>query len=197
MKTKDYIIYGIIAVVFGLLGMFLTKTFTPKCANISVVTKHDTLKADTVKKDIKIYQPVYVYHDTGTYKVITKIDTVKVVNDYFAYKAYHRELLNDTTALIVLNDTVHRNGLLVGKLTYLNRQPTAIYNNTYQTITNPSVNQMYIGGVLSGSTNAFGVGARIVLKTKKDALWGIETQYIPQLSKHMIFSVSHDIKIHF
>ena len=108
---------------------------------------------------------------------------------------YNRELLNDTTALIVLSDTVHENALLVGKLTYLNRQPTKIYNNTFNTITNPSINQFYIGTTFGGNTNNYIIGGNMMLKTKNNALYVFNVEYMPMLSKKPMFTLSRMFKI--
>lgn len=196
-KTKDYIIWAVIAVVFGLLGMFLTKAFTPKCPEVTTITKHDTLKADTIFRDIPKYQPTFVYSDTGSFRIITKRDTILFIDDYMKYKIFDRKLLDDSTALIQLIDTLHMNGLLNGKLTYLNRKPTVI-NNTYNQITNPSSNQLYLGiGVGSDFKDVIQLKGSISLKTCKDALYSLGIDYTPVVSHKPVYSISRSFKIKF
>jgi len=194
-NTIYWIAASIILLIGGLIGWQLTKAFTPKCPEITTITKHDTIKSDTVFKDIPKYQPTFVYSDTGSVRVVTKIDTILFVDDYMKFKTYDRKLLDNDTALIRIEDTLHMNGLLNGKLTYINRKPTTI-NTTYNQITNPSTNQMYFGiGVGSDFKDAIQIKGSILLKTKKDALYSLGIDYTPALSHKPIYSISRSFKI--
>lgn len=196
MKNIGYWVIGIICII---ATFFVTKAFMPKCPQI----KSDTawLKPkDSIKFVVKYQDTGTIkYKDTGTLKIKlipdtnkTKQDSLKIYKDYFAQHFYNRVIVDNSELFVSLGDSITQNKLYGGLGKYLIKRPTQIINNNPQ---QPLVNQLYVGGILSGSTNIFGVGARITLKTKKEALWSIQTQYLPQLNNHLVFSISHDIKI--
>jgi len=203
MKTNNTIIWisaVVLIIIGGLLGWFLKSTFTPDCPQI---TSGTTIQQDKDTTHFN-YKPIIIYQDTGRIilkdSIILKHDTIKSKSDSIKiYKAFF-EIINDSVLLVndsslycFLRYQITQNKLLTVEGKYVNKKPTTIINNS---IVNPPRNQLYIGGSTGTDfNNSFLLEARINLKTKSDNIWGIGIEYLPGISKKIIYKISHDIKI--
>jgi hypothetical protein len=195
MYPMNYIKIILLIAIGFIFGMTLTKQCSGPKITIKTETTHDTLWHTPITKWLAAKLPDTVYHDTGSVKIkiLTRIDTIKAVNDYLAFKIYRRVLLDDSTAKIQLVDTVTQNALKGGgKLFYLNRLPSIVNNVT--TITNPARRQVYFGG---GCGTEFIKPTKlylplgIILKTKKDNIFQLQAD---PFNKIAIFSTYFKIK---
>jgi hypothetical protein len=88
-----------------------------------------------VPKPYAVYYPDSIpVHDTLWlpdslgYELIP-IDTNQILRNYYAKVAYKDTLLNDSSALIVVNDTLNKNRIYSRDVMFQNRRKTAIINN--------------------------------------------------------------------
>ena len=125
-KYKQFILLFIALLAVGLVQ------YRYVTAPEKVVTTYDTtLKVirDTVNPPQKVIPvPYEVLRDTfwvDTVKI--PADTAAILADYFAKRVYSDTLLNDSTALIAVSDTIQFNRMVGQReLRYINRLPRAI-----------------------------------------------------------------------
>lgn len=97
-----------------------------------VQTTTITIPGDSVPDTLFFPAPYPVFRDTGTTRWRElPVDTGAILADYFSRNIYRRVLKDDTSALVILTDTVTLNRLTAFGLEFQNRRPTAIITNTY------------------------------------------------------------------
>ena len=194
-----------VAIVFLVLGWFLTNTFTPKFPDIKSDTtykKNDTGKFNMPKPIIKyIDTGKIIYRDTGRLVLIpvprnsvSRDDSAKIFKAFFLKNKDTATIVNDSKLWLRLNYEITQNKLISGTGQYLIKEPIQIINNNPQPVLK---NQLYIGvGTGTDFFSAFKIEGRITLKTRKDNLWGFKVEKISNIPKP-VYSVSHDFKISF
>ena len=106
-----------------------------------------TIVGDTTPEIVFFPEPVPVWRDTGSTRWRSlPVDTNAILTDYFSRNAYLRILKEDSSALIVLSDTVTQNRLTAFRLEFINRRQTAIITSTYQV---PQMYDFILSGVIS------------------------------------------------
>ena len=129
----------LLAGVLIMATFFVTRNFFPgKETSVKTKTEWDTLYQDTgsvkwVKSDPKI-----IYRDTGsTDTIILPPDSAEITRKYlqlhakhYTLNAYNDTLQNDTSALIVVRDTVQQNKIQGRSYKYMNRTPTLVKTTT-------------------------------------------------------------------
>ena len=170
----EHIIIAILIIVI----IFLRSCDGGKCPEPITITK-TTVKTDTVvtyktiEKSTKVYIPKY------TTKIISKtlpisIDTIAILNDYYSKYVYQDTIKNDSVKIYIL-DTISKNKIQNRKVKYIITHPTITVTNT---ITNnievKQKTQLYFGfGIGANKTNITNFGPEMLLKTKKDKIFGI------------------------
>ena len=87
---------------------------------------------------------------TGTTGGIAVADTAAVVADYLLTRRYEDTLVNDSSGLIALRETVRHNRLYDRELTFVNRRATYVYSATTTT-----------AATTTTPTDAAGAGLRV------------------------------------
>jgi len=199
MKTNTWTWIAVVGLLLvgALIGWQLTKAFTPKqqIKSDTVVIKHlDTIKfkvkdtiykkinhTDTIKKNISI-------HDT----VMSHTDSIKIIKAFFKRTGITRIILDNDTIYLELRDSITQNQIISSVGKYVWKLATQTINNN--PVASPS-NQLYLGVKLDGLSTGFGIGGTILLKTRKEAIWSVGIDYIPILSKQLIYSIGRNFKI--
>lgn len=147
-----------------------------------------------------IYIPQQYKPDTTLNGVLRQY--MELLNKYLVKNNYSDSIVLKDSAghrvgVVNLEDQISENKFTYRKPSYQLTFP--VITNTL-TITKPEKkrNQIYFGGVIEGSTknvlNAAGIGA--LLKTKKDAIWGINAKY--QFNNQSInYEISRYFKLSF
>lgn len=118
MKTVPWVIIAIL-----LLVILYLRECTPKPECPPSIVRVDTLPRDTVIHDTTIYKPTLVYRDTGSTRWLDQdIDTAAILAACMAVNHYRDTLMNDTSALVVVENEVSMNELLSTKVEYKCRQ---------------------------------------------------------------------------
>ena len=157
----------------------------------------DTLRIiKTVYKDTIIIKEVPKPYPVEVIKIYefeipAEIDSLGIFLAYMSKNIYHRTLMDDSTALISIIDTVHQNQLWGSRLEYRNRQPVTIHE-TYIIHPPPDPRfQLYAGGFVAGNQDYFGAGPAIFAKTKRDHLYGLGYDAINKTAQiHMQWKIS-------
>jgi hypothetical protein len=186
MKTTLTIILILIALLFLQRECSRPDKVDPVPDTIRITTK--VFDSILIERNIPKPYPVEVIR---TVQIPSNVDTGAILADYFAKNVYHRVLMDDTTALIELTDTVHQNQLQQGTLKFRNRQPVTVHN-TYVIHPPPDPRfQLYAGGFVSGSQERFGAGPALFVKTKRDHLYGIGYDALDKTAQlHMQWKIS-------
>jgi len=158
------LIAGVISLVFILSYYFNSCNRETQ----QVLVHTDTIPGDSVPVYITREKPVPVYHDTGsTHYIIKDMDSSQlyaIALDYYSKYIYDDTLQNDSSALIRLRDTVHKNRLQKRELIFQNRRPTVI--NYYTPASKPR-NRAYIGILAGGDLKGFDFGPAALFVSKK------------------------------
>jgi hypothetical protein len=186
MKTTLTIILILIALLFLQRECSRPDQQVPVPDTIRITTK--VFDSILIERNIPRPYPVEVIK---TVQIPSDVDTAAILADYFAKNVYHRVLVDDTTALIELIDTVHQNQLHQGKLIFRNRQPVTIHE-TYVIHPVPEPRfQLYAGGFVSGSQERLGAGPAMFVKTRRDHLYGLGYDAIDKTAQlHMQWKIS-------
>lgn len=132
MKTASKIAPGFLLMALGILiGWYLKPAATlpdPPEPHTTITT----VPGDTVPDTLFFPAPYPVFRDTGTTRWrALPVDTGAILAEYFSRNVYRRILKDDTSARVVLTDTVTQNRLTAFGLEFQNRRATAIITNTY------------------------------------------------------------------
>lgn len=132
-----------------------------------VVTSDTTYVHDTVTyvDTLPVPVPYAVTEVESVPKYIPDIECVELYKNYYASAMYVDTLKNDSLALIVLHDTVHKNRLTGRTLYYKDRTPTQIITYTYSPA-EVQRNRYYIGILTGGGKNYFGIGPSVLMQRR-------------------------------
>lgn len=209
MKTLDFILrllkririsWLVIAVLLVII-FFLRECNSPKCPDIKTIT--DTIKGDSVPviRQIKQPYPVFTKLPPDTFWMRHIIDTSfmlfqcrQIAKEFYAQHIFVDTLQNDTSALIVLMDSIYKNALHGRSLAFQNRRATII--NTTQVITPAEEKaklKLFVGFDIAGGIDLNGrIGPQVALLTKRDHLYMVGNNLIakqPNLSLTILWKL--------
>lgn len=171
-KIKKYFPYVIIVV---LIILFLLQRCGGDINNGKVT--HDTITETVVNTvTVTVDRPVYVpqWKIKTEYKFdtikLTKTDTIRIIEDYFATYFYQDSIKIKDTMMVYIADSIQKNKIksrhVTGKLLY---SSTSTTNTVIQ-----RKNEFYIGLGLVGSKTGIGFfGPELMLRTKRKSVYGI------------------------
>jgi hypothetical protein len=169
MKNLPVILIVVIFILFGYITYLQEFKGCPECSN-EVIIERDTILKDTT---IYVYKTIIsepeIIIELDTFWEYHNVDTTKILSDYFKTRIYRDTLKNDTSAFIKIEETITQNKITKRDLFFKNRRITAI--NTK--VTNPPRVDVYVGSILSGSKTSFNFSGSLLLKTKKDNIYGL------------------------
>lgn len=159
----------IIALVFCIL-FFVTLQREDPADDVALRTETDTmwLPGDSIPADTEylLGEPLIFWDDSIIY-LDTEVDTMAILADYLARLVYTDTIRNDSSALIVVKDTITRNRIISRQVSFQNRRQTSvIFNTTNITYENIGV----FGGMMAiGNSGRFGIGPAVLLVHNQSA----------------------------
>ena len=202
MKTwlKDFktlTIIGLIIVIFLLRECRGESKGAPvePVTVVKVETKYDTI-VETVETYIpeyrtKIKWKTKTVHDTVEVHDTIPVDTLSILEDYFATYAYTDTLKKDSVTFII-NDTISQNRILSRGIDYSIVYPTTIIQ------TEPGVNkrELYIGFGLGGDKQQLSyLGSELMLRNKKERIYGVGLGINQNFEPILTFKMSWKVKM--
>ena len=201
---KKYISWIIIAVLAGII--FFQRSCGSLLGTDKEIIKIDGKKYEVVKREtdtsyVPVIQTVYksgktIYKENTVYvSVPSDIDTGSIIKEYFASNIYKDTLkLKDSLGYVAVTDTISKNKL-VGRnwSTHINK--VQIDNKIYlKELPKP---QLYIGGSLGAAQGSIVpiAGVNLILKTRKDQLYGVEAGINESLRGYVQGSMLWKIKL--
>lgn len=162
---------GIIIIVQFAVILFLRECSPEKvCMPVSVIERTDTVPGDPVPVPYPVRVPIPA--DTVYVPFSHIVDTAAILRDYFATRFYSDTIRNDSSFLVIINDSVSHNRITYRQPYIQNLRPTAI--NTTIINTNPPRTKVYVTGFIGGNKEKFGAGAGALLINKKDNGYGYQ-----------------------
>ena len=131
----------------------------PALPPVNVITITDTVPGDSIPYSVLLPKPYPVFHDTGSWRYFP-IDTMAILADHFSRNYYLDTLKNDTSALVVVIDTVSWNTLQGRGLIFQNRRATSIVTVTPPATT--SGRALYLGASIGYRPEKVGFGPAIM-----------------------------------
>ena len=131
-KWQIYLIAALVVLLIGMIGGYSIRKHTFHCPVITA----DTIRlVDTVEKVIPVTANHYIVHTDTVIKpikipvLLTKDDTLKILEDYYAKHVYKREWKD---SLLIANeiDTVTKNIIYPHDFKYKILRPQTIIQNT-------------------------------------------------------------------
>ena len=157
----------------------------------TIITKVET-KYDTITKEVTKYVPKIVTKiktEIDTIRLTQKIDTVAILEDYFAKYVYEDFQQLDSLNLTI-RDTISQNKILSRKIFYDLIYPTTTVTETKY------INQreFYVGFGLNGTSTQFNyIGGSILYRTRKKQMFGIglglNDQFQPIISTQFLWKL--------
>lgn len=184
-KILDYLDFKSIIIICLIIVILLLKMCTPKPPvkpgdTIKVGGKkytvlHRIIDTQYIPKTKIVYKPgETIYVEKPIYiDVPVDVDTGTILKDYYAKRVYKDTIkLEDSLGTITLVDTIQENKIK-GRLFKSNINQIVIKDSII--VEKPSVNQVYVGGVI-GVDRVVGInffGPSLVLKTKTDNMYSL------------------------
>jgi len=159
-------------IIIALVGVVVFLLMIKDCGRGNTTTK-TTFKTDTLIIKGDPYPVTKVLTHIPAPEIIyvpvpEKVDTAKILKDYYAKKYYSNVLQDDSSAFIAVNDTIHQNELIGRSYTFQNRRTTSIViNNTTSHVTmRQPLFRLGVGltGLYTGKSFDVGVGATLVTR---------------------------------
>ena len=157
----------------------------------TIITKVET-KYDTITKEVTKYVPKIITKiktEIDTIRLTQKIDTVAILEDYFAKYVYEDFQQLDSLNLTI-RDTISQNKILSRKIFYDLIYPTTTVTETKY------INQreFYVGFGLNGTSKQFNyIGGSILYRTRKKQMFGIglglNDQFQPIISTQFLWKL--------
>lgn len=178
-KIWDYIRarspYVIVIVVLCFI-IFLQSQCRERCPQQQIIHTTDTVTLYDTTVIVKInYVPkwkdhiIYVSNDEPL-----PLDIQDIIADYLSKYVYIDTLINDTSAFMVITDTINRNNILSRSWEFKNRRPTQFITNTTTTIIQkPKKWNIGIGGFVGGNKSRFDAGIGVLVTTNKRSSYNV------------------------
>ena len=190
---KNLLFNSIVIFICGfLLSLVFYQTFLEHEPEPEII-KHDSIitKYDTIHDTTTIRKPYPVFRDTGTFKIVRlPADTaaiLSVLNDYNEMKVYRRQVIKNDALQVTIQDTVHRNSLFAGVVTYDMFKKTSVQYIINEKI-RPPKHSLYIG-VQSALCDTLHIAPVISYQTGRHAFDISGNQkYFSVSYKYLIFS---------
>lgn len=157
----------------------------------TVITKIET-KYDTITKEVPTYIPKYIdriVREIDTVNVTQDIDTLSILEDYFATYVY--EDIQELDSLnLQITDSISQNKVFARSIKYDLIYPTTTITETKYI----NANEFYIGFGVNGTGNQFNyVGGQLLFRTKKQQAYGlgigIDENLQPMLSTQFLWKL--------
>ena len=188
---KNLIILVLIIVIIFLRQCSGTGGVDDTPSEPTIITKVET-KYDTITKEVTKYVPKIITKiktEIDTIRLTQKIDTVAILEDYFAKYVYEDFQQLDSLNLTI-RDTISQNKILSRKIFYDLIYPTTTVTETKY------INQreFYVGFGLNGTSTQFNyIGGSILYRTRKKQMFGIglglNDQFQPIISTQFLWKL--------
>jgi hypothetical protein len=104
-----------------------------------------------------------------------------LLRNYYARVCYRDTLLNDTSALIVLSDTLSQNRIAARKLSFKNKRCSEVRYITQRIYPSPPAQRhYYAGAALGGNGSSFSFGPSFLYEDKSGRLYQAQYDIIGQ-----------------
>ena len=194
---QSLIIIGLIIVIFLLRECRGESKGTP--VEPVTVVKVET-KYDTIVEKVETYIPEYrtkikwktkTVHDTVEVHDTVPVDTLSILEDYFATYAYTDTLKKDSVTFII-NDTISQNRILSRGINYSLVYPTKII----QTEREVNKRELYLGFGIGGDKQQLSfVGSELLLRNKKERIYGVGLGINQNFEPILTFKMSWKVKM--
>ena len=182
----------LLIVVLGVI-IFLTRScqggsdITEPQVITEVVTHWDTVKVENTKYVPKVIERIVVNIDTFA----TPIDTLSVLQDYYAKYFYTDTIKIDTLGYVTINDTITRNLISFRDVQSEILIPTTTITNTVYI----NKRELYWGTTLNGDrTQLNNLSGNFLYKTKKRNVYnigvGVDSEFKPVYTIGMYWKLS-------
>lgn len=186
ISLKDRLYLGVIAILLLIiLGMRMCSGKAAPCPEAGKIVKRDTAwleRSDStgwIRPVPVTVIPAKVQHDTlevsgGTVIKYRDVDTIAILRDYYVIR-YYEDSTETQYGKVWVKDSVTQNR--ISRRQWKTSFSLPVVTNTVQ-VPAPARWQVYAGISLSGNKESLlnGFGPQIMLKTKRDQLYGVGAQ---------------------
>ncbi|MEI6577680.1 MAG: hypothetical protein WCO63_16005 [Bacteroidota bacterium] len=170
----------LVSVILALLMLITLISYNIRKVPVGpVTTVTDTIQGDSVPYAVQLPKPSpdLVYRDTGTARWFPmEVDTAAILAQHNTTNIYGDTLKNDSSALIVVIDTVRFNALQGRGLVFQNRRLTLIRSTP--PVNNESPYDFYFGAAMGRSMNEFGIMPTVAILNRKGQMYQVSYDLI-------------------
>jgi len=176
-----------IIVISILMGIITIQTCTLKNNNTKPIVKIENKKYEVIKHKVD----TVVINKIKTKYI--KGDTIKAIQEYLTKSVYKDKLvLNNSLGTIYITDTIQYNKI-IGRKWDTNIKENIVYD--VKIVKELPRNQIYVGiGGISNSSSIL-VGPNLLLKTKKDNIYGLNLYVDPNSNMYIGVNINWKLKI--
>jgi hypothetical protein len=160
---------------------------------VKIETKYDTI-VETIETYIPEYRTKIKYktvHDTVEVHDTVPVDTLSILEDYFATYAYTDTLKKDSVTFVI-NDTISQNRILSRGINYSLVYPTKIISTEREV----NKRELYIGFGLGGDKQQLSyLGSELMLRNKKERIYGVGLGINQNFEPILTFKMSWKVKM--
>lgn len=149
------------AIVFAVLMWLVNPTPQPS----QTITITDTIPGDSVPVYYIVDRPV-PYEVLVPDTIPSEIDTFLIIKDYLSRVAYNDTLKDDTSALVVVIDTLQANRIKGRGFVFQNRRPTATNTTIINLMPKCEDKRAIVGGLGTTFTPTFDISLKAGYRAK-------------------------------
>lgn len=173
-QKPSYIVIGVLIIVIIIMQMCHRSDTKVVYKDKHHYRVDSVITIDTLRDTTRIISKVYIpgHTDTIYVDIPANVDTAKILKDYYTKYYQVDTLKNDTSALIIVKDTISQNRTQSRQWEFVNNRPTQIINKYYTYVENKPFN-LHFGGFIGGGPDMFLCGPSIMVTTNKHSTYGI------------------------
>lgn len=173
-QKPSYIVIGVLIIVIIIMQMCHRSDTKVVYKDKHHYRVDSVITIDTLRDTTRIISKVYIpgHTDTVYVDIPANVDTAKILKDYYTKYYQVDTLKNDTSALIIVKDTISQNRTQSRQWEFVNNRPTQIINKYYTYVENKPFN-LHFGGFIGGRPDMFLCGPSIMVTTNKHLTIGI------------------------
>ena len=168
MKAAPWIIIVLLLAVIILMRECTPVPNCPECPEVDTVT---IVVHDSIPYPVTEYVPKIIYKNHFT-EVGKLVDTNAIIAEFITRNYYIDTLVNDTNALVIVEDTVSQNRIIWRKK-QVSIFPPSVYKTTIVTKQADPRRKLFVGIGVGRSAQSFGLAPSLLYISKRETAYSL------------------------
>jgi len=192
MKTLPWIL---IIVLMALLFLQRECHHCPECEPVAKVDTTKTVRVDSFAYPVSVYKPMAVPANNFIFAFgsrLSRADSLKIFNVFFSRYYYIDTLVNDTNALLILEDSVYQNQIVWRKKTF-QIFPKTVFQTRFVNVAADPSRKFFAGVGVGRKPTEFSLSPSLMYISKRENAYTLSYDLINQ---DIYFTIFWKIKFH-